>query len=151
MVLDAALLNIQHYKVRIKSKLEQSRERNSAFPYTSVSQLMKGEPSGRPRLRSPSLYIYMYIYIYISKVPVWKYHIWFDTLALYLYTLPIIKESQPRYPASYHWVECLSNESPRLFINSTKYPVWDRHFEKYKMLYFLKNKCQIRKIGRIDI
>ena len=36
MVLDAALLNIQHYKVRIKSKVEQSRERNSALPYTSV-------------------------------------------------------------------------------------------------------------------
>ena len=26
MVLDAALLNTQHYKVRIKSKMEQSRE-----------------------------------------------------------------------------------------------------------------------------
>ena len=26
MVLDAALLNIQHYKVRIKGKVEQSRE-----------------------------------------------------------------------------------------------------------------------------
>ena len=36
MVLDAALLNTQHYKVRIKGKLEQSREWNSALPYTSV-------------------------------------------------------------------------------------------------------------------
>ena len=36
MVLDAALLNTQHYKVRIKGKVEQSRERSSAFPYTSV-------------------------------------------------------------------------------------------------------------------
>ena len=36
MVLDAALLNIQYYKVRIKGKVEQSSERSSALPYTSV-------------------------------------------------------------------------------------------------------------------
>ena len=36
MVLDATLLNTQHYKVRIKGKVEQSREMSSAFPYTSV-------------------------------------------------------------------------------------------------------------------
>ena len=36
MVLDAALLNTQHYRVRIKSKIAQSRERSSALPYTSV-------------------------------------------------------------------------------------------------------------------
>ena len=36
MVLDAILLNTQHYKVRIKGKVEQSRERSSALPYTSV-------------------------------------------------------------------------------------------------------------------
>ena len=34
MVLDAALLNTQHYKVRIKGKVEQSRERSSTLPYT---------------------------------------------------------------------------------------------------------------------
>ena len=36
MVLDASLLNPQHYKVRIKDKGEQSREWSSALPYTSV-------------------------------------------------------------------------------------------------------------------
>ena len=36
MVLDTSLLNIQHYKVCIKGKVEQSRERSSASPYTSV-------------------------------------------------------------------------------------------------------------------
>ena len=36
MVLDAALLNTQHYKVWIKGKVVQSRERSSALPYTSV-------------------------------------------------------------------------------------------------------------------
>ena len=36
MVLDATLFNTQHYKVQIKGKVEQSRERSSAHSYTSV-------------------------------------------------------------------------------------------------------------------
>ena len=36
IVLDAALLNTQHYKVRIKGKVEQSREWSSTLPYTLV-------------------------------------------------------------------------------------------------------------------
>ena len=36
MVLDATLLNTQHYKVRIKGKVEQSWEWSSALPYASV-------------------------------------------------------------------------------------------------------------------
>ena len=36
MVLDATLFNTQHYKVRIKGKMEQSRERSSTLPYNSV-------------------------------------------------------------------------------------------------------------------
>ena len=36
MVLDTSLLNTQQYKVLIKGKVEQSRERSSALPYTSV-------------------------------------------------------------------------------------------------------------------
>ena len=36
MVLDAALLSTQHYEVRIKGKVEQSREWSSALPYASV-------------------------------------------------------------------------------------------------------------------
>ena len=32
MVLDVALLNTQHYKVRIKGKVDQSRERSSTLP-----------------------------------------------------------------------------------------------------------------------
>ena len=36
MVLDATLLNTQHYKVRIKGKAEQSREWSSAFLNISV-------------------------------------------------------------------------------------------------------------------
>ena len=36
MVLDVSLPNTQHYEVRIKGKVEQSRERSSALPYTLV-------------------------------------------------------------------------------------------------------------------
>ncbi len=36
MVLDTSLLNTQHYKVRIKGKVEQSRKWRSVLPYTTV-------------------------------------------------------------------------------------------------------------------
>ena len=36
MVHDISLLNVQYYKVLIKGKVEQSRERSSALPNTSV-------------------------------------------------------------------------------------------------------------------
>ena len=36
MVLDTALFNTQQYKVRIKGKVELSRERSSALPYISM-------------------------------------------------------------------------------------------------------------------
>ena len=36
MVLDAALLSTQHYKVRIKGKVEQSREWSNTIPNTLV-------------------------------------------------------------------------------------------------------------------
>ena len=37
VVLDTSLLNIEHYKVRFKGKVEQSSERSNALPYASVS------------------------------------------------------------------------------------------------------------------
>ena len=43
MVLDTSLLNTQHYKVRIKGKVEQSRERSSALPFSlGVVAIEKG-------------------------------------------------------------------------------------------------------------
>ena len=36
MVLDTSLLSTQQYYVRLDGKVEQSRERSSALPYTSV-------------------------------------------------------------------------------------------------------------------
>ena len=35
-VFDTSLLNTQQYKVHIEGKVEQSRERSSALPYTSL-------------------------------------------------------------------------------------------------------------------
>ena len=55
MVLDATLLITQHYKVKIKGKVEQSREWSSTLPYTAVLKLLKRKPSGHPLLRSPTL------------------------------------------------------------------------------------------------
>ncbi len=36
IILDASLLNTQHYRVRIKGKVEKSWERSNALPYTLV-------------------------------------------------------------------------------------------------------------------
>ena len=36
MLLDASLLNTQHYKVQMKGKVGQYRERSSALPYVLV-------------------------------------------------------------------------------------------------------------------
>ena len=71
MVLDASLLNIQHYKERIKGKAEQSRERiglvlwyinhctkerRSALRYTSMYK--KRGAFGPPSTTSPTLLLY---------------------------------------------------------------------------------------------
>ena len=42
MVLDATLLNTQHYKVRIKGNVEQSREMSSAPLHIGVVAIEKG-------------------------------------------------------------------------------------------------------------
>ena len=47
MVLGASLVYTQHYKVRIKGKVEQFRERSSTLLYNL--KLSKMEPSGHPR------------------------------------------------------------------------------------------------------
>ena len=57
MVLDVTLLNTQHYKVRIKGKVEQSRERISAFPLHIGVVAIEKEPSGHPRLRGANLHV----------------------------------------------------------------------------------------------
>ena len=53
------MLNTQHYKVTIKSKVEQSREWSSTLPYTLLLKLLKREPLGHHVLRSPTLLTYI--------------------------------------------------------------------------------------------
>ena len=67
---NASLLNSQHYKVRIKGKVEQSRERSSTLPCTSMQQQGKKEPSGHPRLKGDNftnLCIYPLLPYLLSK------------------------------------------------------------------------------------
>ena len=60
--------NTQHYKVRIKGKVEQSRERSGALSYTMVLQLSKREPSGQPRLLSPTLLLLTFSLIWRKSI-----------------------------------------------------------------------------------
>ena len=52
IVLDISLLNTQYYKVHIKGEVEQSKERSSVFPYTSILSLLKKRSL---QLQSPTL------------------------------------------------------------------------------------------------
>ena len=61
MVLDTSLLNTQQHKARIKGKVEQSRERNSALPYTSVVAIEKGA------FWSPSTMVANFTFTYLFK------------------------------------------------------------------------------------
>ena len=79
MVLDASLLNTQHYKVRIKGKVEQSREGVAPFPTHWCSSYRKGSlrvtlDYGRqlyllqlcfPRIDFNNHYFFADIYLYI--------------------------------------------------------------------------------------
>ena len=71
-VLDTSLLIIQQYKVRIKGKVEQSREKNSALPTCRCSSYRKGSLQvaldyGRQLYLLYNVVCYIYIYIYIYK------------------------------------------------------------------------------------
>ena len=57
MLLDALLLSTQHYRVKIKGKVEQSREWSSALLHLGVVAIEK-EALGHSRLKSPTLLSY---------------------------------------------------------------------------------------------
>ena len=61
MVLDTSKLNTQRYKVCIKGKVEQSRERSSTLPYTLVFVAIEKEPSSNPRLKGDNFTFYIHI------------------------------------------------------------------------------------------
>ena len=73
MVLDAALLNTQHYKVRIKGKVEQSREWSSDLGVVAIEKGAFGSPSTKV-----TNFTYIYVYIYVAYVGVCIY--------IYIYT-----------------------------------------------------------------
>ena len=80
MVLDAALLNTQHYKVSIKGIVEQSREWSSALSYTCVVTIKKGA-SGHPWLKLPNLLL-LIMHIYNDV-----YHIITNTIWTFLFQI----------------------------------------------------------------
>ena len=70
MELDTTLLNTQHYKVRFKGKVKQSREWISALSlHLGVVAIEKGA-FGSPSTMVANFYFYLYIYIITVLVPV---------------------------------------------------------------------------------
>ncbi len=59
IVLDDAYLNTQHYKVWVKGKVEQSRERSSVLPYTCVVAIQKGA-FGSPSTKVANFFRHLY-------------------------------------------------------------------------------------------
>ena len=70
MVLDASLLNTQHYKVRIKGKVEQSREGVAPSPYTlDVVAIEKGA------FGIPSTMVANFTFIFVAKTILLRIHV----------------------------------------------------------------------------
>ena len=67
MVLDASLLNTQHYKVRIKGKVEQSREGVAPFPTPWCSSYRKGSLRVTLDYGRQLYLLFLYVYIYIAR------------------------------------------------------------------------------------
>ena len=65
MVLDATMLNTQHYKVRIKVQWSNPGKGVMPSPTTWCSSYRKKEPPGHPRLRSPTL---LYLHGSVSEL-----------------------------------------------------------------------------------
>ena len=79
MVLDASLLNTQHYKVRIKGKVEQSREGVAPSPTPWCSSYRKGS------LRV-TLDYGRQLYLLISSLSSYNVHLLFSSLANFALT-----------------------------------------------------------------
>ena len=86
IVLDTALLNTQYYKLRIKGKVEQSRERSCTLPTTLVLYLMKRESSGHLWLWLPTL-LYFHSYYTLIQGRVNRYYtlLYFQSTAVLIF------------------------------------------------------------------
>ena len=74
MVLDTSLLNTQHYKVRTKDKVEQSREWSSSLNHTSNIAIEKGA------YESPLTKVTSFTYIYVQRFS-YSYYWFFASLS----------------------------------------------------------------------
>ena len=74
MALDASLLNSQYYKVQIKSKVEQSRERSSALLHLGVVAIGKGA------FESPSTTVDNFTYLLYVNINKEQSLIWLTQL-----------------------------------------------------------------------
>ena len=66
MVLDAALLKTQHYKVRLKGKVKKPTEKSSALPYIWCSSNRKGS-FGSPTTKFAN-FTYLYSFKYSRQI-----------------------------------------------------------------------------------
>ena len=67
VLLDTSLLNTQHYKVRFKGKVEQSRERSSTFPTPRCISYWKGSFWVALDYGRQIYLLTIYVYIYYWK------------------------------------------------------------------------------------
>ena len=86
MVLDASLLNTQHYKVRIKGKVEQSREGVAPSPTPWCSSYRKGNLRVTLDYGRQLYFTYLYIYIYIYILYVYCVYVYFKFFSIYICT-----------------------------------------------------------------
>ena len=68
VVLDASLINTQHYKVQIKSKWSYTGKGERLLQYLGVLAIEKGAFGLPLTMVGQLIYIYIYIYIYIIKI-----------------------------------------------------------------------------------
>ena len=72
MVLDATLLNTQLYKVRIKGKVEQSRESSSAFPLHLGAVAIEKGAFGSPSTMVANL-LEICIYLFLLTLDIYLF------------------------------------------------------------------------------
>ena len=89
MVLDSSLLSKQSYKIRIKGKVEQSREWSSALSYHRVAAIEKGAFGSPSTMVANFTYItIIYIYTYVILIDIYLLFIYYIA-SIYIYVIVI--------------------------------------------------------------
>ena len=84
MVLDAAFLNTQHYKVRIKSKVEQTREWSSTLPQHLGVVAIEKRAFGLPSTMVANFTYIVYKYYFLKKLRKLSYTLYYSILLIIL-------------------------------------------------------------------